>query len=134
MVAADDPRSRRWGWRTLDSAELRLLQQPLKEAYREDADSALVTLTAASTLGDDVSCSVQTGQAMVRAGLHPATGGDGTLICSGDLLLQALAACAGVTLSAVSTALGVRLNTGRIDVEGDLDHRRQPRRPRHSGR
>ncbi len=107
----------------MDGAELRLLQQPLKAAYREDADSALVTLTASSTLGDDVSCSVQTAQAIVRAGLHPATGGDGTLACSGDLLLQALAACAGVTLSAVSTALGVRLNTGRVDVEGDLDFR-----------
>jgi uncharacterized OsmC-like protein len=107
----------------MDGADLRLLQQPLKEAYRQDAGAALVTLTASSTLGDDVSCSVETGQAMVRAGLHPATGGDGTLACSGDLLLQALAACAGVTLSAVSTALGVRVESGRVEVEGDLDFR-----------
>ena len=107
----------------MDGADLRRLQQPLKEAYRQDADAALVTLTASSTLGDDVSCSVDTGQALVRAGLHPATGGDGTLACSGDLLLQALAACAGVTLSAVSTALGVRVESGRVEVEGDLDFR-----------
>ena len=107
----------------MDGADLRQLQQPLKEAYRQDADAALVTLTASSTLGDDVSCSVDTGQALVRAGLHPATGGDGTLACSGDLLLQALAACAGVTLSAVSTALGVRVESGRVEVEGDLDFR-----------
>jgi uncharacterized OsmC-like protein len=107
----------------MDSAELREIQRPLKAAYREDAAAALVTLAASSTLGDGVSCSVGTGQALVRAGLHPATGGDGTLACSGDLLLEALAACAGVTLNAVSTALGVRLDSGRIEVEGDLDFR-----------
>jgi len=107
----------------MDGAELRRLQQPLKEAYRDDAGAALVTLLASSTLGEGVSCSVATGQAMVAAGLHPATGGDGTLACSGDMLLQALAACAGVTLSAVATALGVQVKSGRVEVEGDLDFR-----------
>jgi len=107
----------------MDSTELRRIQQPLKAEYRENAAAALVTLAASSTLGDGVSCTVATGQALVRAGLHPATGGDGMLACSGDMLLQALAACAGVTLSAVSTALGVPVNSGRIDVEGDLDFR-----------
>jgi uncharacterized OsmC-like protein len=107
----------------VDGADLRRIQQPLKQSYRDDAGAALVTLTASSTLGEDVSCSIDTGHALVRAGLHPATGGDGTLACSGDLLLQALAACAGVTLSAVSTALGVAVNAGRIEVEGDLDFR-----------
>jgi uncharacterized OsmC-like protein len=107
----------------MDSAELRRIQQPLKAEYRENAAAALVTLTATSTLGDGISCTVATGQALVRAGLHPATGGDGMLACSGDMLLQALAACAGVTLGAVSTALGVPVNSGRVDVEGDLDFR-----------
>lgn len=103
--------------------ELRAVQGPLKERYREDPAAAVVTLEAEGTLGEGVTCSVQTGQALARAGLHPATGGDGLSLCSGDLLLQALAACAGVTLSAVATALEIPLRAGSVHVEGDLDFR-----------
>jgi uncharacterized OsmC-like protein len=103
--------------------ELRAAQAPLKERYREDPDSALVTLHAQGSLGDDrVSCSVSTGRALVEAGLHPATGGTGTLACSGDMLLEALAACAGVTLRAVATSMGLAV-TGSVHAEGDLDFR-----------
>ena len=96
----------------------------LKQRYRDDPGAALITLAASGALGGDTpSCSVETGRALVRAGLHPATGGDGTLACSGDMLLQALVACAGVTLSAVATALGIELRRGEVRAEGDLDFR-----------
>src|SRR6059058_4999252 len=107
----------------MDSAELRALQQPLKDAYREDPEKAVVTLRARGQLDEAVSCSVATGRALAVAGLHPASGGDGTLLCSGDMLLQALAACAGVTLRAVATSIGVELRGGTVHVEGDLDFR-----------
>src|SRR6188472_110642 len=107
----------------MDSAELKSAQAPLKARYREDPAAALVTLRAEGTLGDEsVSCSVSTGRALVEAGLHPATGGTGLLACSGDMLLEALAACAGVTLRAVATALGFDV-AGSVLVEGDLDFR-----------
>jgi uncharacterized OsmC-like protein len=107
----------------LDRDALRALQQPLKDQYREQPDAARLTLMATGILGEGITCSVQTGQAMARAGLHPKTGGDGLSLCSGDMLLEALAACAGVTLSAVATALGIELRSGRVLVEGDLDFR-----------
>ncbi len=107
----------------MNGSELRALQAPLKEKYRADPGAALITLRAEGTLGKGVSCSVQTGKALVEAGLHPATGGDGSFACSGDMLLEALAACAGVTLQAVATALSVPLGGGRVLVEGDLDFR-----------
>ena len=107
----------------MDQTELRALQAPLKQRYREEPAAALVTLKAEGRLGDGISCSVATGRALVEAGLHPATGGTGTLACSGDMLLQALVACAGVTLSAVATALGITLRGGRLTAEGDLDFR-----------
>jgi uncharacterized OsmC-like protein len=103
--------------------ELRALQAPLKELYRADPDVARVTLTASATLGAGVSCAVRTGRALAEAGLHPATGGDGTLLCSGDMLLEALVACAGVTLRAVATSLGIPVASGRVSAEGDLDFR-----------
>ena len=103
--------------------ELRSLQAPLKERYRSEPEAALVTLSAAGTLDDGVSCSVQTGRAIAAAGLHPATGGDGSLLCSGDMLLEALVACAGVTLRAVATSLGVPVVGGDVYAEGDLDFR-----------
>jgi len=106
------------------SEELRALQAPLKEQYRTEPARALITLTAAGELDDtSVSCRVETGQAIVEAGLHPATGGTGLLACSGDLLLQALVACAGVTMRAVATALAIPLRGGRVHAEGDLDFR-----------
>jgi uncharacterized OsmC-like protein len=107
----------------MDQAELRAVQAPLKERYREDASAALVTLTASGSLGEGVSCSVQTGRALVEAGLHPASGGTGVQACSGDLLLQALVACAGVTLAAVATSLGIDVRGGTVSAEGDLDFR-----------
>jgi uncharacterized OsmC-like protein len=104
--------------------ELRNLQAPLKEAYRAEPERALVTLRAAGHLDDSaVSCHVETGRALVEAGLHPATGGTGLLACSGDLLLQALVACAGVTLRAVATALAIPVRGGQVRAEGDLDFR-----------
>ncbi len=103
--------------------ELRALQAPLKEQYKTAPDAALITLTATGTLGEGVSCSVDTGRAIAEAGLHPATGGDGSLLCSGDMLLEALVACAGVTLGAVSTSLGIAIDAGRVHAEGDLDFR-----------
>ncbi len=99
------------------------MQAPLKERYRTEPDAALVVLSAVGTLGEGVSCSVQTGRALAEAGLHPASGGDGALLCSGDMLLQALVACAGVTLRAVATALGISVTSGRVIAEGDLDFR-----------
>ena len=108
----------------MKSDELRAIQAPLKQRYREHADAALITLKADGDLsGDGLVCSVETSQAMVEAGLHPATGGDGLSACSGDMLLQALVACAGVTLKAVATALGHDVRGGTIRAEGDLDFR-----------
>lgn len=107
----------------MDRDELKALQAPLKETYKTDPDAALITLKASGKLGEGVSCSVETGRALANAGLHPATGGDGTLLCSGDMLLEALVACAGVTLGAVSTSLGIPVNEGRVHAEGDLDFR-----------
>jgi uncharacterized OsmC-like protein len=107
----------------VDAEALRDRQRPLKEQYRSDPGSALVTLRAEGSLDDsDVACSVQTGRALVEAGLHPATGGDGTLACSGDMLLEALVACAGVTLRAVATNRGIEVS-GTVRAEGDLDFR-----------
>jgi len=108
----------------MDSERLRALQQPLKDAYRSDPASAVITLRARGELGaEEVSCSVETGRALAVAGLHPASGGDGTLACSGDMLLQALVACAGVTLRAVATSLGIAVAGGTVRAEGDLDFR-----------
>ncbi len=107
----------------MDRDALRAVQAPLKERYRADPNAACVTLEASATLGEGVSCSVNTGRAIAEAGLHPATGGDGTLLCSGDMLLEALAACAGVTLRAVATSIGIPVASGRVRVEGDLDFR-----------
>jgi uncharacterized OsmC-like protein len=107
----------------MDQDELRALQAPIKQRYREDPQSALVTLRAEGTLDQGVSCSVATGKALVEAGLHPATGGTGLAACSGDMLLQALVACVGVTLTAVATAVGIKLRGGRVTAEGDLDFR-----------
>jgi uncharacterized OsmC-like protein len=103
--------------------ELRAVQEPLKERYRAEPESAVVTLRADGTLGEGISCSVATGRALAEAGLHPATGGDGTQLCSGDMLLEALAACAGVTLRAVATSIGVVVRGGTVHAEGDLDFR-----------
>jgi uncharacterized OsmC-like protein len=103
--------------------ELRSVQAPLKDRYREDPGAAVVILRATGTLGAGISCSVQTGQALAAAGLHPSTGGDGTLLCSGDMLLEALAACAGVTLRSVATSLGIEVRGGQVNVEGELDFR-----------
>jgi uncharacterized OsmC-like protein len=107
----------------MDRDELRAVQAPLKERYREEPDTAVVTLSATGSLGDGVSCSVQTGRALAEAGLHPASGGDGTLLCSGDMLLEALVACAGVTLRAVATSLEIPIRSGTVHAEGDLDFR-----------
>lgn len=103
--------------------ELRALQAPLKERYREEPEAALVTLSAESQLGEGISCTIQTGMTHVEAGLHPATGGTGLQACSGDMLLQALVACAGVTLSAVATSLGIPVKHAHLRAEGDLDFR-----------
>src|ERR1700754_4090636 len=105
----------------MDREQLRALQAPLKESYKTDPDAALITLSAKGNLGDGISCSVDTGRAIAEAGLHPATGGDGTLLCSGDMLLEALVACAGVTVGAVSTSLGIEVSGGRVHAEGELD-------------
>jgi uncharacterized OsmC-like protein len=107
----------------MNTEELRSLQAPLKERYRAQPDTARVTLKAAGQLGEGVSCKVATSKAMVEAGLHPATGGTGLMACSGDMLLEALVACAGVTLAAVATAIGVEVHGGTVRAEGDLDFR-----------
>ncbi len=108
----------------MDAAELRAMQAPIKDRYKTDADAALITLKAKGTLDDsNISCKVETGRALATAGLHPATGGSGLELCSGDMLLEALVACAGVTLKAVSTALDIPLKSGRVLAEGDLDFR-----------
>ena len=104
--------------------ELRAMQAPFKEQYQQDPKAAVITLSAVGALGEEgVTCSVETGKALVEAGLHPATGGDGLSACSGDMLLQALAACAGVTLRAVATALDIPVAGGSVHAEGDLDFR-----------
>jgi uncharacterized OsmC-like protein len=102
---------------------LKAIQAPLKERYRDEPEAAVVTLSATGELGEGVSCSVRTGRAIAEAGLHPASGGDGSLLCSGDMLLEALAACAGVTLRAVATSLGIEVRGGTVRAEGDLDFR-----------
>ncbi len=107
----------------MDRDTLRALQAPLKSAYKDDPTQALITLKATGTLGENVSCKVDTGRAIAEAGLHPATGGDGSQLCSGDMLLEALVACAGVTLNAVATAIDVEVKEGRVSAEGDLDFR-----------
>jgi uncharacterized OsmC-like protein len=107
----------------MNSTELKNLQAPLKEKYRTDPDSATITLKAEGKIGDGISCSISTGHALIEAGLHPATGGTGLQACSGDLLLEALVACAGVTLRAVATAIGIELKNGVVQAEGDLDFR-----------
>jgi uncharacterized OsmC-like protein len=106
----------------MDRDELRALQTPIKDRYREDPASAVVTLRAGGELGEGVTCNVRTGRALVEAGLHPATGGDGSQACSGDMLLEALAACAGVTMRSVATARGLNVS-GTVTAEGDLDFR-----------
>ena len=103
--------------------DLRAIQTPLKDRYREQPEAAYITLKAQSRLGEGITCKVQTGKALVEAGLHPATGGTGLSACSGDMLLEALVACAGVTLSAVATAIGVELRDATVRAEGDLDFR-----------
>jgi uncharacterized OsmC-like protein len=105
----------------MNATELKNLQAPLKDKYREQPDAAIITLKAEGKIGEGISCKVETGRAMVEAGLHPATGGTGILACSGDMLLEALVACAGVTLQAVATAIGVELKSGTVKAEGDLD-------------
>jgi uncharacterized OsmC-like protein len=107
----------------MEREELRAVQAPLKERYAEAPEGALVRLKADGTLGEGISCSVQTGRALAEAGLHPATGGDGTQLCSGDMLLEALVACAGVTLRAVATSLGISVESGSVHAEGELDFR-----------
>ena len=107
----------------MDSEQLKAAQGPLKQRYREEPGAALLTLHARGSIGEGVTCSVETGQAMVRAGLHPATGGVALNACSGDMLLQALVACAGVTLGAVATSLGLAVRDARLHAEGDLDFR-----------
>ena len=107
----------------MNAEELRSLQAPMKERYRQQPETALVTLRAEGRLGKGVTCKIGTGKAPVEAGLHPATGGDGRSACSGDMLLEALVGCAGVTLSAVATALGIRLRDATVRAEGDLDFR-----------
>jgi uncharacterized OsmC-like protein len=107
----------------MQTEELRALQAPFKQRYREHPEAALITLSAHGRLDEGLICAVETGRALVQAGLHPATGGNGVAACSGDMLLQALVACAGVTLNAVATALGVSLKGGTVCAEGDLDFR-----------
>ena len=108
----------------MNAEELRTMQAPFKAQYRDDPGSALITLRASGTVGEEqISCRVETGKALVEAGLHPATGGDGIAACSGDMLLEALVACAGVTLKAVATAIGITIESGTVSAEGDLDFR-----------
>src|SRR5689334_22079704 len=107
----------------MNSEDLRALQKPFKDKYRGSPDAALITLSAQGRIGEGLTCKVETGKALVEAGLHPATGGTGTSACSGDMLLEALVACAGVTLNSVATAIGVELRDAIIHAEGDLDFR-----------
>src|SRR3954463_16247003 len=107
----------------MNAEELKTLQAPIKDAYRKNPAAAIVTLKASGKIGEGIACKVDTGRALVEAGLHPATGGSGLQACSGDMLLEALVACAGVTLRAVATALGIELRGGTVSAEGDLDFR-----------
>ena len=107
----------------MDANEIKALQSPLKQKYRDEPQSAVVTLRAQARLGEGITCKVETGRALIEAGLHPATGGDGLSACSGDMLLAALAACAGVTLRAVATATSIPLRDATLTAEGDLDLR-----------
>src|SRR6476660_1794915 len=107
----------------MDATELKSLQAPLKQQYRDQPERALVTLKAEGRLGENLTCNVETGKALVEAGLHPATGGNGLSACSGDMLLESLVACAGVTLRAVATALEIPLRDGTVHADGDLDFR-----------
>jgi len=105
----------------MNANDLKNIQAPLKEKYREQPESAIITLKAQGKIGESISCKIATGKALVEAGLHPATGGTGMLACSGDMLLEALVACAGVTLQAVATAIGIEIKDGTVTAEGDLD-------------
>ncbi len=107
----------------MNSDELRALQAPLKKKYKDEPKSALITLKARGQIGEEVTCRIETGKTSVEAGLHPAAGGNGIAACSGDMLLESLAACAGVTLNSVATAMGITIHEGVINVEGDLDFR-----------
>ena len=107
----------------MDSTELKQLQAPLKEKYTHNPDTAVVTMRAESHVSEGIACKVETGRKLAEAGLHPAAGGDGSQLCSGDMLLEALVACAGVTLKAVATAMGINLTDASIIAEGDLDFR-----------
>ena len=107
----------------MNATELKAIQTPIKERYKEKPESAMITLKSSGKIGEGISCKVYTGRAIVEAGLHPATGGTGLLACSGDVLLDALVACAGVTITAVATAIGVEISEGTIKAEGDLDFR-----------
>ncbi|WP_300569723.1 OsmC family protein [Flavobacterium sp.] len=107
----------------MNAIELKNLQAPIKEKYTSDPESAFITLKAQGNIGDGISCKVETGKAIIEAGLHPATGGTGLLACSGDMLLESLVACAGVTLNAVATAIGIEIKSGVVKAEGDLDFR-----------
>jgi len=108
----------------MDGNELRAMQAPIKQRYKDDPNAAVITLKAKGTLDDShIACKVETGRALAVAGLHPATGGSGLELCSGDMLLEALVACAGVTVKAVATALEIPLNSGKVSAEGDLDFR-----------
>lgn len=107
----------------MNKESLRMLQAPLKQKYKEAPESAMITLRVQGHIGAGITCKIKTGKALVEAGLHPATGGDGLAACSGDMLLEALAACAGVTMGAVATAIGIELRSGIVTAEGDLDFR-----------
>lgn len=107
----------------MKSDELKSIQAPLKQKYREEPETALITLKAQGKIGEGVTCKIETGKALAEAGLHPATGGNGMSVCSGDMLLEALAACAGVTMNAVATSIGVNLDEGIVIAEGDIDFR-----------
>ena len=107
----------------MDAQQLKTLQAPIKERYKQDPAAAVITLCAQGRIGEGIACRVDTGKAMVEAGLHPATGGSGMQTCSGDMLLEALVACAGVTLKAVATAMGIELKDAKLMAEGDLDFR-----------
>ena len=107
----------------MDADQLKAVQAPLKARYRERPETAFITLRARGRVGENITCRIETGKALVEAGLHPATGGDGSAACSADMLLESLVACAGVTLSAVATALGIPLRAATVEAEGDLDFR-----------
>ena len=107
----------------MDTLELKRIQEPIKEKYMQHPEAALITLHSQSKVGEGITCKVETGKMMVEAGLHPASGGDGMLACSGDMLLESLVACSGVTLSSVATSIGIKIKEGMVKAEGDLDFR-----------